>query len=64
MLPLPSRLQLETVADPESKQRGVPTARTRHLGNCAHAHKIYTRSRGEADGEKGPPLDPPQGKLP
>ena len=36
------------------KQRGGPTARGCHLGNCAHAHKIYMHSRGRADGEKAP----------
>ena len=41
------------VADPEIEKRGSPTTRRRHPGNCAYAHKIYTRSRGKANGEKG-----------
>ena len=42
----------DAVADPEIEKSGGPTARQRHPGDCAHAHKIYTRSRGKANGEK------------
>ena len=45
-----TRITTEAVADPEIKQRG-PSAVRRHSGNCAHAHKMYTRSRGGANGE-------------